>query len=848
MLVRNRGIWGLGICLSILLGVILLTSSPRVSAASKAYSSRVKPEASVEMSLDPEHPQSGDLVTLKIRMKLSTGTHTFSTTTPFSQPTAIDLADSTGIELVGELESDQKPKEVFEKDFGGNVETLEGEVLWSQKLKLTSTAVEKPMIRGGLHFQICNEGSCKQVTEKIEIPIAVQAESGNQLNRTQLADGSKPLTASKSKKKAPAEHKVSLEPANAKPGETVTLKFEVKVAKGSYTYSTTSPVGATTILSLDESTGVELVGGVEADHPPKQSYDPIFMGDVEKYTDAVVWTQKIKLSDDPKVTPVIKGRLDYQVCDDRGCRPLNAEFEFSPTADESGSAPPAPVAGGSAEKPATSPAAPEAGQTKAVAPPAEEAGQLDDIRQQGLLPFLSAAFLAGLAALITPCVFPMVPITVSFFLKQSEKEHHRPVTMACVYCGSIVLTFVLLGMVVSIFFGAAAINVLANTPWLNLFLAAVLIFFALNLLGMYDIWVPSSVLSFTAGKEALGGYIGVVFMALTFTLTSFTCTFAFLGLILVWAANGTFWWPLIGLTTFATAFAMPFFLLALFPSYLAKLPKSGGWMNRVKVVMGLIELAFVFKFLSVADVSWNGKPMILDYHMVMSAWMVISLTAGAYLLGWFKLPHDEPSEKVGVLPAIIAMSFLGFGSYLGVGLFGKEPPQGVLWNNIAAFAPPTFHGGNEGAGHFLIGEHDNLKYWLEFDAGVQEAKKENRLLFLDFTGVNCINCRKMEKILAAPHNSERLKQLVRVQLYTDAVPQIADRELTKKILTENRKRQEEWFQDVTLPAYAVVTPDGETLLSKYEGLELNQGEFAKFLDDGLAAWRKRRNPQQTASR
>ncbi|MCA9093011.1 MAG: hypothetical protein KDA68_05965 [Planctomycetaceae bacterium] len=847
MLLRNQGLqgfrnWGSVVCLGMVLGYVLLTSPLRISAADAPATRRAKPQADVQTSLDPANPKSGETITLQIRMKLSPGTHTFSTTTPASLPTTIELDDSVGVEVVGSLEADQKPKREFSADFNDDVETLEGDILWTQKLKLVSPEGKTPVIKGNLHYQICRDGFCKAVKEKIEIPIPVRITTATANANLAFANGSGLPTASKSKKKSIAEVKVSLDPPHAKSGEGVSLKFEVKIVKGSYTYSTTSPIAKTT-LSLDESTGIELLGDVEADHPPKRSYSADFMEDVEKYTDAVTWTQKLKLTDDPNVTPLIKGRLDYQVCDDRGCRMLKETFEISPLAADSAVVPV------NAERPDTkAPSKPEPA-TKATPVPAANGGQIADIRQQGLFPFISAAFLAGLAALITPCVFPMVPITVSFFLKQSEKEHHRPVTMACVYCGSIILTFVLLGMLVSIFFGAAAINVLANTPWLNLFLAAVLIFFALNLLGMYEIWVPSSVLSFTAGKEALGGYIGVVFMALTFTLTSFTCTFAFLGLILVWAANGTFWWPLLGLTTFATAFALPFFLLALFPSYLAKLPKSGGWMNRVKVVMGLIELAFVFKFLSVADISWNGKPLILDYHMVMSAWMVISLCAGAYLLGWFKLPHDEPSEKIGVLPAIIAMSFLGFGSYLGVGLFGKEPPEGLLWNNIAAFAPPSFKGGNEGNGHFLIGEHDKLKYWLEFDAGLKEAQKENRLLFLDFTGVNCINCRKMEKILAQPHNSERLKQLVRVQLYTDAVPEIADPALTKKILEENRKRQEEWFQDVTLPAYAVVSPDGETLLSKYEGLELNQGEFASFLDEGIAAWKQQAaGVRQTASR
>lgn len=826
--------FGTSASLALLFGVIAQLPSFAAPA------SKTKPEATLSISLDPPVPAPGETVTLQMRMKLSSGTHTFSATTPVSTPTAIELEDSVGIELVEGLTADQPFKTEFSKDLNGNIEFLEGEILWTQKLKVTPKDLQKPQIKGLLYFQICNGDFCKMVKEPIDIVIPLKEANRPPIRTVAFADDNKLPTAAKPKKKVPAEARITLDPPQAKRGDVVTLKIALKIAKGNYTYSTTSPGGATTTLDLEPSVGVATEGTLDPDHPPKKSFDETFQADVEKYTDAVTWTQKFKISTDESVTPLIKGRLDYQVCDDRACRILKEEFEFKPLAETTQT---------SAEVP--TPLTPR--DTPAVTPPQPDTPELKsapvDIRQQGLFPFISAAFLAGLAALITPCVFPMVPITVSFFLKQSEKQHHRPWTMASVYCGSIVLTFVLLGMLVSIFFGAAAINVLANTPWLNLFLAAVLIFFALNLLGMYDIWIPSSVLSFTAGKEALGGYIGVVFMALTFTLTSFTCTFAFLGLILVWAANGTFWWPLLGLTTFATAFALPFFLLALFPSYLAKLPKSGGWMNRVKVVMGLIELAFVFKFLSVADVSWNGKPLILDYHMVMSAWMVISLCAGAYLFGWFKLPHDDPSDKVGVVPAIIAMSFLGFGSYLAVGLFGKEPPQGLLWNNIAAFAPPTFKGGSGESGPFLIGEHDELKYWLQFDSGVQEAGKENRPLFLDFTGVNCINCRKMEKILAAPHNHERLKQLVRVQLYTDAVPNISDSALAKKILEENRKRQEEWFQDVTLPAYAVVTPDGKTLLSKYEGLELQQGEFAKFLDEGVAAWKQQAaNPRQTAAR
>ncbi|MFO1023091.1 MAG: cytochrome c biogenesis protein CcdA [Planctomycetales bacterium] len=656
------------------------------------------------------------------------------------------------------------------------------------------------------------------------------------LGATCSAQGLKdiPGTKKNASKKPESDVAVSLEPATAKPGETLTLKFKITPKNNSHVYSSTSN-GPKTTIDFETLDGVELIGPLTEDHPGKKHFEEDFGGDVEEYEEPVTFIQKLKIKPDAPPNAKFSGRLDWQACTPgKGglCRPFKKIFEFSPVASAAG-APAAPAATPAPAKTPDSKPAPDVAQ-----PEISKAAVGVDPRAQGLFSFLGAAFLAGLAALITPCVFPMVPITVSFFLKQAEKQHHRPLTMASVYCGAIIFTFVLLGMLISFLFGATAINTLANTAWLNIFLAAVLVFFAFNLLGMYEIYVPGWLLTYTAGKEALGGYLGVIFMALTFTLTSFTCTFAFLGLILVWSSQGMFWWPIVGLIAFSTAFALPFFLLALFPSYLAKLPRSGGWMNRVKVVMGLIELAFVFKFLSVADVSWNGMPALLDYHLVMSAWMVISICAGLYLLGIFRLPHDEPTEKTSVLAAMVAMSFLGFGSYLAVGLFGKEPPQGFLWNNIAAFAPPTFKGGSDVDGHFLIGEHDHLKYWLEFDSGLKEASRDNRPLFLDFTGVNCINCRKMEKILAQSHNTDRLKDLVRVQLYTDSIPNIPDASLVKKLLQQNRERQEKWFGDVTLPAYAVVSPDGKTLLAKFEGLESEQGDFAKFLDQGLAEWRK----------
>ena len=262
--------------------------------------------------------------------------------------------------------------------------------------------------------------------------------------------------------------------------------------------------------------------------------------------------------------------------------------------------------------------------------------------------------------------------------------------MAGIYCLGIIGTFTGLGLLMSVLFDATKLNELANNGWLNLLIAGVLVFFAFNLLGLFEIRIPSWLLTYTSGQESRGGFIGVLFMALTFTLTSFTCTFAFAGGLLAAAANGDRLWPILGLLAFSAAFSLPFFFLALFPSFLQKLPKSGGWMNLVKVVMGLIELGRAFKFLSVADLTWNPTPMFFDYELVVSAWMVISITAGAYLLGLFRLPHDTPTDHIGVVRLVSAMTFFGLSAYLAVGLFATTKPTGKIWENIQAFAPPRF--------------------------------------------------------------------------------------------------------------------------------------------------------------
>jgi thiol:disulfide interchange protein len=307
----------------------------------------------------------------------------------------------------------------------------------------------------------------------------------------------------------------------------------------------------------------------------------------------------------------------------------------------------------------------------------------------------------------------------------------------------------------------------------------------------------------------------------------------------VWAAQGSYVMPVVGMVAFSTAFASPFFFLAMFPSLLAKLPKSGGWMNSVKVTMGLLELAIVTKFLSVADTGFSptGTPQYLDYHLVMGSWIAVAAVTGFYLLGMFRMGHDSPNENIGPLRCIFSLGFFGLAAYIAVGLFSPTAPQGALWQQIVAFAPPQISFAEGENGYYV--EHDGLKYSLDFDAAVKTASSSNKPLFLDFTGVNCINCRRMEEILAQKEFHAVLKDLVLAQLYVDEVPGVkTNPEEHERILSRNHGLQENWFADVTIPAYVIATPDGKEILATFKGLDTSGVQFREFLSAGLTRWDK----------
>ena len=424
------------------------------------------------------------------------------------------------------------------------------------------------------------------------------------------------------------------------------------------------------------------------------------------------------------------------------------------------------------------------------------------IADNNISSFLVLAMSMGFLALLTPCVFPMIPITISFFMHRSENTNSSPVKSATVYMLGIVLTFTFLGMMLAILLGASGANQLAANPIVNMFIAFLFIYFAMSLFGFYEIEIPESLRRLSLQKENSEGYVGILFMALTFTLTSFTCTVQFMGLILVAASQGEWFWPIIGMLIFSLAFASPFFFLALFPHYLTKLPQSGGWLNSVKVVMGFLELAAAFKFISNTDLVWNWN--IFTYEVVLYLWALIMLLTGLYIFGLIKFKNDSP-VTFSIQRSLFALAFIFFGTYLAAGNHGYD-----INGNIKSYLPPKKY-------------QSNLVWNNNLDDAFIIAAEQNKNIFIDFTGVTCTNCRWMETNIFSINSVEELmSKYVLVSLYTDA----------GEGYLEKREYQINRFETAALPYY-VILDSNDKVLSEFPGLTRNVEEFKDFLKTGL---------------
>ncbi|MFT4603698.1 MAG: thiol:disulfide interchange protein [Rhodothermales bacterium] len=440
----------------------------------------------------------------------------------------------------------------------------------------------------------------------------------------------------------------------------------------------------------------------------------------------------------------------------------------------------------------------------------------------GLLGFLLLAVGAGFASLLTPCVFPMIPLTVSYFTKHADNRP-RALRMAGMFGFSIVGLFTGLGLAMAVLVGAAGAQTIAANPWVNLFIAGILIVFALSLLGLYELRVPNGLLNYAnARSNDQGGYLGVVFMGLTMTLVSFSCTAPFVGGLLAAAAGGTWLFPLVGMLAFSTAFALPFVLLAVFPNALNALPTAGGWMNSLKVVLGFIELAAAIKFISNADLVWGWE--IVSRPMAIAVVIVIFLVTGAYLMGKVRLPHDSPIESVGVGRLMASMAFFAISLYMIPGLLGAP------LNALDAYLPPR-----QGTDISLLsqsainqaGLDDEAWFVDDLEAALAAGVAEARPVMVDFTGYTCTNCREMEANVfpREPVRTRFEDQFVLLRLYTDGLDLGRGFQQYQLGLTGT----------VALPTYAVVDPASGDLLWGTSGM-MDTDEFVSFLDAGHSAW------------
>jgi thiol:disulfide interchange protein len=653
---------------------------------------------------------------------------------------------------------------------------------------------------------------------------------------------------------------ISTQMKEGRPGSVFRLVIAGKLREGFHTYPLTCRTAAQDEVSLsslrwDPSEVFQPLWPIA--ESPAKFVDTGIAGVWLEHSRPFTWTQDVLVKPAARAgTAHLRFTIRVQVCNDARCawsehpfdislevatgpaEPLSAETaaRLKVEQPEPAIAPvPAAFTTGTTSGPAVQP--PESS-VSSPAPPAKSADTT------GLLAFVLQGILWGAVSLLTPCVFPMIPITVSFFLKQSEKEHHRPVAMASVYCATIIVVLTASAVALLSFFTQVSTH-----PLTNFGMGALFVFFALSLFGLYEIELPHSLAQFTSAREGKGGVVGTIFMALTFTIISFACVAPFLGGFGGTSAESGLSWSqrILGGLGFSTTFAAPFFLLALFPSLLKRLPKSGSWLNSVKVVMGFLELAAALKFCRAGERVWLPETTFFTFDLVLSLYVGIAVLCGLYLLGVYRLPHDTPNEHLGVLRMLFALGFLGLGAYLAPGLVKAYDKQGDRWAN-------TRPGGSVYAwvASFLLSDAEGELPWLgKLDSGLARAQEKQGLVFVDFTGVTCTNCDYNESnVFTQPAVRSLLEKYTLVKLYTDRVPNkyYSLQELAqlgsgtarqKSDARANRNFQAEKFNDTQLPLYAILQPSGGGAfreIDRYAEGKINDPEgFVRFLQRPLGA-------------
>ena len=648
----------------------------------------------------------------------------------------------------------------------------------------------------------------------------------------------------------------------------VDVVFTAKIDKGWHVYSTNIPDGGPTAATMhtDKAEGAQPMGALIKQGKEISEDDQIFGMRLSYFENAVTFIQKYKIT---AKTYNIKGYLEYGACNDEMCMPPSTvDFEYSGKGPEE-----APAAEPAKEEPAaaattdpatvgaaalvsttdTTKADTLAGAMPAVVDSALVASSQDkwwqpavdklkalnggNISDRSWLYIFLMGLLYGLLAVFTPCVWPIIPMTVSFFLKRS-KDKKKGIRDAITYGISIIVIYLALGLLVTALFGAQTLNALSTNAVFNLIFCALLVVFALSFFGWFELTLPSSWTNKVDNKASeTSGLLSIFLMAFTLTLVSFSCTGPIIGLLLVeTTTSGNWLGPAIGMLGFAIALALPFTLFALFPTWLKQAPKSGSWMNTIKVVLGFIELAFALKFFSVADLAYGWR--LLDREVFLALWIAIFLLLGLYLIGKLKFQSDQGNDKAMPVPCImLGLISIAFSIYMLPGLWGAP------CRAVSAFAPPLY------TQDFNLNTKEVRAAYTNYEEGMAAAKATGKPVMLDFTGFGCVNCRKMEiAVWTDPTVADKLnKDYVLISLFVDdktPLDQPVEVEYNGKKRTL-RTIGDKWsyleemkFGYLTQPLYVLVDNDGNPLARSFSYKE-DVDDYLKFLGEGLNQYKKR---------
>jgi thiol:disulfide interchange protein DsbD len=782
----------------------------------------------VQWSFRVENVSPG-VVNLIMEANLDEHWHLYTQTVPNSLdaplPTTFTFEANKEVEFIGKVK-ESKSITAYEEVIGLELSYFADHAVFTQKVKnITSKPVK---VNGNVEFMTCDDHMClpPEVVEfSFDIPAAlVEKEKTTEVVEAAVTE-SADVSSETNEIYDPVTWTFKVEKAE---GDQYSLIASADIADTWHLYARTlesdeGPIA--TVISFDENENIEFVGEIQDEGEMKSDYDPNFMMNVNYFEHHVDFVQKVKLKGKGAK---IKGNVYFMTCDDTKCLPPEqVDFEV------------------------------EAGE---ITLPDEGEEETIGSGMSFWATFLKG-FFGGFIALLTPCVFPMIPLTVSFFTKQS-KTRAKGISNAILYGSSIIAIYVILGYGVTALFGSDALNILSTNPWFNVAFFVLLTVFAISFFGAFEITLPSSWVNKADSASDKGGLLGIFFMAFTLSLVSFSCTGPIIGTLLVDAAvNGGILGPVVGMFGFSLALALPFGLFAAFPGWLNSLPSSGGWLNSVKVVLGFLELAFAFKFLSNADLVIQAG--LLKRELFIAIWIAIFGMMTAYLLGFFSLPHDSKSDKISVTRMVFAVFSLMFTIYLIPGLWGA--PLKI----ISGFPPPMFYsespqglGGSANTmvisneGGEMVGDPAHCPHQLncfhDYDEGLAYAKEVGKPVLLDFTGWACVNCRKMEEqVWSDPSVLKILREeIVLISLYVDEdipLPESEQVEVqigkkTKKLKTVGNKwsyMQASRYNTNSQPYY-VVLDHNEVTMNGSAAYDPDIPKFLKWLEEGITRFKSKK--------